>query len=134
VDAVPGSAGAQYAPSSQGGASQPGLAVTVFRYGRVVALSDVASSKTTERAAVDALTTAEYANLRHLGSGVGLSVTRRPVVATVLWVVGAVVLAAIFALGPVFRRRRADERQRAYEEELANQVVVGRRVIVKHRR
>ncbi len=134
VPAVPGSSGAQYAPSSKAGASLPGLAVSAFRDGRVVALVDASTSNSTDKATVDAVTTGEYGNLHRLGSGFGLSVTRRPVVATVLWVVAAVVLAAIGALTPVVRRRRAEKRRRAYEAEMANRVVVGRRVIVKHRR
>lgn len=134
VSAVPGSSGAVYTAAPKASAAVPGLAVTAFRSGRVVALSDAATSNATDKATVEAVTAAEYGNLRHLGSGLSLSVTRRPALATGLWVAGAVVLAAIVALGPVGRRRRADKRRRAYEEMMANQVVVGRRVIVKHRR
>ena len=47
---------------------------------------------------------------------------------------GCLVLATIAALAPVVRRRRAERRRLAYEEMVANQVIVGRRVIVKHRR
>jgi hypothetical protein len=134
VAGVPQSYGAVYQPSSKAAGSPPGLAVTVFRYGKVVVLSDVASSKSSDQTAAEAMATGEYSHLRQLGSGFSLSVTRRPVVPTVLWVVGAVVLAAIAALTPVVRRRRAQKRRRAYEEEMAHRVVVGRQVIVKHRR
>jgi hypothetical protein len=134
VAAVPGATGAVYATSPKAGASQQGLAVALFRYGKVVALVDVASSNATDKAAAETVAAGEYANLHRLGSGFSLSVTRRPVVPTVLWIVGAVVLAAIAALAPVMRRRRAEKRRRAYEEEMAHRVVVGRQVIVKHRR
>ncbi len=134
VAGVPGSSGAVYAPASKAGASVPGLAVTVLQSGRVVALSDAATSNATDKASVNAVTVAEFDHLRRLGSGTTLSVTRRPVVASGLWVAGAVVVAAIAALAPVVRRRRAERRCLAYEEMVANQVIVGRRVIVKHRR
>ncbi len=132
VAAVPGSAGAVYAPSSSLGASVPGLAITAFRYGRVVALDDVSTSNSTDREAADAVTAGEYGNLHRLGSGFSLSVTRRPVLATEIWVVTAVVLAAIAALAPVVRRRWAEKRRRAYEKEL--RLTVGDQVIIKHRR
>ena len=134
VAGVPRSYGAVYQPSSKATGSPPGLAVTVFRYGKVVVLSDVASSQSSDQAAAEAVAAGEYSHLRQLGSGFSLSVTRRPVVPTVLWVVGAVVLAAMAALTPVIRRRRAEKRRRAYEEEMAHRVIVGRQVIVKHRR
>jgi hypothetical protein len=134
VAGVPDSSGAVYAPASKAGASVPGLAVTVLRSGRVVALSDAATSNSTDQASVDKVTVAEYDHLHNLGSGFTLSVTRRPVVATWLWVAGALVLATIAALAPVVRRRRAERRRLAHEEMAANQVIVGRRVIVKHRR
>jgi hypothetical protein len=134
VAAVPGSAGAEYAPPPKASAAVPGLAVTVLRYGKAVALIDASTSNSTDKAAVSAVTASEYTNLHRLGSGFTLSVTRRPGVATGLWVAGAVVVAAIAALGPAVRRRRAEKRQRAYDELMANRVTVGRRVIVKHRR
>ncbi len=134
VAAVPGSSGAEYAPSPKAKAAVPGLAVTVFRYGKVVALIDASTSNSTDKAAVDAVTASEYGNLHRLGTGFTLSVTRRPGVATGLWVAGAIVVAAVAALWPVARRRRAEKRQRAYDEMMANRVTVGRRVIVKHRR
>jgi hypothetical protein len=134
VAAVPGSSGALYAPSAKAGAAVPGLAVTVLRSGKVVALIDASTSNSTDKAAATSVTAAEYDHLQQLGSGFSLSVTRRPALATGVWVAGAVALAAIAALGPVVRRRRAEKRRRAYEDMMANRVVVGRRVIVKHRR
>jgi hypothetical protein len=134
VAGVPGSYASVYAPSAKAAGSAPGLVATAFRYGRVVAVSEVASSNATARPDADTMTTGEYANLRHLGTGFSLSVTRRPVVATALWAASAGVLAAIAALVPVVRRRRAQRRRQAYEAEMASRVVIGARVIVKHRR
>jgi hypothetical protein len=134
VPGVPGSYAATYRPLANDGASVPSLAVTVFRYGRVVAVSEAASPGSTAGPAAKTITTGEYGNLRRLGAGFSLSVTRYPVVATTLWIVAAVVLSAMAALVPLARRRRAQRRQRAYEEEMAHRVVVGKRVIVKHRR
>ena len=134
VAGVPGSSASVYRPSSKQAGSPPDLAVTAFRYGRVVAVSEVANTAAVAPRDVNTLTTGEYANLRQVGTGFGLTVTRRPVVATSLWAAGAVVLAAAAALGPVVRRRRRQKRQRAYEQEMASRVIVGRQVIVKHRR
>jgi hypothetical protein len=134
VPGVPGSYAAIYRPPAKDAGSVPSLAVTLFRYGRVVAVSEAASPGSTAQPAANTMTRSEYSNLRHLGTGFSLSVTRYPVVATTLWAVAAVVLAAIVALVPVARRRRAQRRQRAYEEEMAHRVVVGKQVIVKHRR
>jgi hypothetical protein len=94
----------------------------------------VASSSSTARPNADTITRGEYANLRHLGTGFSLSVTRRPVVATTLWAAGAIVLAALTALAPVWLRRRARRRRQAYEDEMASRTIIGERVIVKRRR
>jgi hypothetical protein len=134
VTGVPGSYAAAYAPSSKGAGAPPGLTVTAFRYGRVVAVTEVATSDSTARANADTITRGEYANLRHLGTGFSLSVTRRPVVATTLWAAGAIVLAALTALAPVWLRRRARRRRQAYEDEMASRTIIGERVIVKRRR
>ncbi len=134
VAGVPGSYASVYRPSSKQAGAQPDLAVTAFRYGRVVAVSEVANTEAIAPRDVNTVTTGEYANLRRLGTGFGLTVTRRPVMATSLWAAGAIVLAAAAALGPVVRRRRRQNRQRAYEQEMSSRVIVGRQVIVKHRR
>ena len=134
VTGVPGSYAATYRPPAKDAGSVPSLAVTVFRHGRVVAVSEAASVGSTAAPAATTLTVREYSNLGRVGGDFTLSVTRYPVVASILWVVGAVVLAAIVALGPIARRRRAERRQRAYEEEMAHRVVVGKQVIAKHRR
>jgi hypothetical protein len=134
VAGVPGSSAAIYRPQAKDAASVPGLAVTVFRYGRVVAVSEAVSVGSTAQPASDSITVNEYRNLRRLGAHFSLSVTRYPAVATTLWAVAAVLLAAIAALVPIERRRRAQRLQRADEEEMAHRVVVGNQVILKHRR
>jgi hypothetical protein len=134
VSGVPGSYAAVYRPPAKDAGSLPSLGITVFRSGRVVAVSEAISTGSSARPAADTITRAEYANLLRVGPGFSLSVTRYPVVATTLWVVGAIVLAAIAALAPIARRRRAVRRKQAYEEEMAHRVIVGKQVIVKHRR
>jgi hypothetical protein len=134
VPGVPGSYAAVYRPAAKDVGSVPSLAVTVFRYGNVVAVSEAAASGSTAQPDASVITAGEYGNLRRLGAGFSLSVTRYPVVATTLWVAAAVVLAALAALVPVAWRRRSQRRQRAYQEEMDHRVVVGKQVIVKHRR
>lgn len=134
VPGVPGSKGAVFQPSAKAAATTPSVVITLFRYGNVVALSEVANPGSSAQSDADIVAQGEYANLRHLGAGFSLSVTRYPVVATTLWGVGAVMVAALAALLPIGRRRLADRRRRAYEEEMAHRVVVGNKVIVKHRR
>ena len=134
VAGVPGSTGALFQPPAKSSATMPSLAVIVFRYGNVVALSEAAIPGASAQSDATTVAQADYANLRHVGSGFSLSVTRYPAVATTLWAVGTVFVAALAALLPVARRRLADRRRRAYEEEMAHRVVVGNKVIVKHRR
>ncbi len=134
VAGVPGSAGSVYQPTAKKG-GPPGLAVAAFRYGRVVAVAEVANSDdATVRPDTLKLAGTEVAKLHSLGTGFTLEETVNPTLPTVLWGVGAVVLALLVALIPLERHRRALERQRAYEAEMANKIVVGRQVIAKHRR
>ena len=138
VAGVPGSQGAVYVPAAKTAGGPPGLAVTVFRSGRVVAVTEVAGAPSGSGSAAgtgDASTVArtELARLQAAGPGFGLEVTRYPALATALWAAAAVVLAALAALGPVAARRRADRRRAAHEAELANRVQVGNRVITKRR-
>ena len=131
---VPGSAGSLYKPTAKAG-GPPGLAVTAFRSGRVVAVSEVADTDSTAvQADTVKLSATEAARLRALGPDFSLQQTVNPVVPTVLWGVGSVLLALLVALIPLERHRRALQRQRAYEAEMANKVVVGRQLIAKHRR
>ena len=134
VPGVPGSYAAIYRPAAKNAGSLSTLAVTVFRYGRVVAVSEAAAPGSTAQPDANTITVGEYGNLRRVESGFSLSVTRYPAVATTLWVVAAAALAATVALVPVARRRRAQRRQRAYDDEMAHRVIVGKQVIVKHRR
>jgi hypothetical protein len=133
VAGVPGSYTAMYEPSAQAPKGTPSLAITEFRYGQVDSVSEAvgtASSVDTEAAF---LATREYALLERRGGRLSLTVTEYPVGATAGWVAGAIVLAAALALLPVLRRRRRERRRLAYEEEMANRVVVKGRVITKRR-
>lgn len=133
LTAVPASAGSVYHPTATKG-GPPGLAVVAFRYGRVVAVAEVANSDTAAvQADTEKLAATEVANLHAIGSGFTLEETVNPVLATSVWGAGAVVLALLVALVPLERHRRALKRQRAYEAEMANKVVVGRQVIAKRR-
>jgi hypothetical protein len=131
VPGVPGSAGSVFSPSTK---TDPTLATTLFRQGRVVSLAQAVSSAETAKADSTTLALNQYAKLRQVESGFTLSVKDYPVLTSGLWGAGAVVIAALAALGPILWRRRAEKRQLAYEAELASRVVVGRQVIVKHRR
>ena len=112
----------------------PGLVVNVaYRYGRVVVEAEAVSSTNTQ-ADADMVAQAEYASLRQGRRRFRLTEVYRPPEATALWAAGAVALAAVMALGPVARRRRAQRRLRRFEEEMARRVVVGNQVISKHRR
>lgn len=132
VAGVPGSSGSVY-HTSAAGSGPPALAVTAFRYGREVAVTEIAGAAAVVQKDATSLSATEYAKLRQAGPNFSLDVTVTPLLPTVLWAVGAVVLAALVALVPVERRRRAAKRQRALEEEMANKIVVGRQVIAKHR-
>ena len=130
---IPGSAGAVFAPTSASSAPQTTLAVSLFRYGKVVALSEVASTAHPQ-ADTTTLAVNEFAHLRQVEPGFTLKVVRRPAVATALWAAATVVAAAIVALAPIARRRRARRRRQRLEEELSRRVVVRGQVITKHRR
>jgi hypothetical protein len=133
VSGVPGSAGSTYTPTTKASGATPTLAVTAFQYGRVVAVSEVINT-TTAPSDVSTMARSEYANLRQVEPGFSLTSVYRPPLATSLWAAGAVLLALIAAFTPVAWRRRADRRQRRYEEEMSHQVVVHGQVIMKHRR
>ncbi|MBV9661474.1 MAG: hypothetical protein JO337_09980 [Acidimicrobiales bacterium] len=131
VPGVAGSGGSVFSPSSD---SQPTLANTAFRVGRVVALSEVIGPSSSAKADSITLAKDEDTQLRRVAPDFTLAVTRYPLVATLVWIAGAVLVAVIVALTPVLWRRRAERRRLAWEEEIAGQVIVGNRVIVKHRR
>jgi hypothetical protein len=132
VGAVPGASGATFAPSSGGGPAQV-LAVSTFRDGRAVALSEVLGSAHSQ-ADTATLATNEYAHLQRVQSGFSLNVVTRPTAGTVGWATAAVVLAGAVALGPAARTRSARRRQARLEEELSHRVIVRGQVISKRRR
>jgi hypothetical protein len=132
VSGVAGSAGAFFIPSTTAGATAPSLAVGLFRYGRVVAVTEVLEPANAIEH-MNAIAQKEHAHLAKTEPGFSMEVVRHPIVATVLWVVGAVVLAAVAALAPFLRRRLADRRERRIQEELERRVVVRGQVITKRR-
>jgi hypothetical protein len=132
VGAVPGSSGATYTPTSKSSGTGE-LGVTTFRYGRVVAAVEVFAPSGTEADAAT-MTTSEYNLLKRVEPGFTLKKVTRPVLASSLWIVGALVLALIVALTPGFRSWRAERRQRRIDEELSHIVVVRGQTISKHRR
>jgi len=132
VGAVPGSSGATYTPTSKSSGTGE-LGVTTFRYGRVVGAVEVFAPSGTE-ADASTMATSEYNLLRRVEPGFTLKKVTRPVLASSLWIVGALLLALIVALTPALRRWRAERRQRRIDEELSHIVVVRGQTISKHRR
>jgi hypothetical protein len=131
VPGAPGSAGSVFSPSSK---SEPTLSTALLRQGRVVSLTEVIGASSSAKADSITLAVNENARLRQVAPGFTLKVTRYPTTATILWGVGAALLAALAGLVPILWRRRRERRRLAYEAELASRVVVGGKVIVKHRR
>lgn len=132
VAGIPGSHVATFVPSAKAPKGTPSLALTEQRYGRVVAVTEAIGTATDVGTEASALATREYALLQRQHGQVDLAVTEYPLGGTIGWAVGAVVLSAAFALLPVSWRRRRERRRRAYEEEMANRIVVKGQVIVKH--
>jgi hypothetical protein len=133
VTSVPGSSGATYSPTSKGSGLSAELSIATFQYGRVVGAVEAVGPSATQ---ADSSTIAanEYALLRKVEPGFTLKKVTRPVLASSLWIVGAVLLAAIAALTPAARRKLAARRQRKIDEELSHMVVVKGQTISKHRR
>lgn len=134
VAGVPGSHGSVFSPDAKAPKGTPTLSVVALQAGRLVAVEEVIGTSSNAKPWSQQLASAEYAHLRGAEPGFTLSVTRYPLVATIVWAAGAVVLAAIAALAPLLWARRRDKRRRQWEEEMASQVVVGGKLIVKHRR
>jgi hypothetical protein len=132
VGAVPGSSGATYTPTSKSSGTGE-LGVTTFRYGRVVAAVEVFAPSGT-KADASTMAASEYNLLKRVEPGFTLKKVTRPVLASSLWIGGALVIALVVALAPGFRRWRAERRQRRIDEELSHIVVVRGQTIPKHRR
>jgi len=133
VPGVPGSAGSLYGPSAPtAGPSQ--LAVTAFQSGRVVTVTE-ALHPTTAKADTETATTTEYRHLQAVAPGFSLKVVHYPLTATILWVVGAVLIAVMIALSPVTvartRQRRRDRREA--EERARGSLVPGHRITKRQR-
>jgi hypothetical protein len=133
VTSVPGSSGATYTPTSKGSGLNAELSIATFQYGRVVGAVEVIGPSATQ-ADSSTIATSEYDLLRRVEPGFTLKTVTRPVLASSLWVLGAVLLAAVAALTPAARRRLAARRQRKIDEELSHVVVVKGQTISKHRR
>ncbi len=133
VAGVPTSTGSVYVPSPKAPRTSPGLAVTTFREGRVVGLAEVLLTTPTQ-ADDTAVASAEYSHLRQVEPGFTLQVVSRPLVPTVAWAAGAVVVALVAALGPVGWRRRRDRRERERQAELERLAGAPAHHIVKRRR
>jgi hypothetical protein len=132
VGAVPGSSGATYTPTSRSSGTGE-LGVTTFRYGRVAGAVEVFAPSGTE-ADASTMATSEYNLLKRVEPGFTLKKVTRPVLASSLWIVGALLVALVVALTPALRRGRAERRQRRIDEELSHIVVVRGQTISKHRR
>ncbi|MDQ6838157.1 MAG: hypothetical protein M3137_07480, partial [Actinomycetota bacterium] len=133
VPGVAGSTGSLYGGTTKtAGATQ--LAVTAFRNGRVVAVTE-ALQPTMAKADSETATTTEYRHLRAVGPGFSLEVVHRPVTATILWVAGAVALAVLITLSPAGLRRirRRREERREAQERARGSVVPGHRITKRQR-
>ncbi len=133
VVGVPGSYTATYQPAAQAPKGTPYLQVTEFLYGRVDSVSEAVGAPSSVGADAASLTAIEYTLLKRQGGQVSLTIKEYPVALTAGWAIGAVVLAAAFALMPVLRRRRAETRRLAYEAAMANRVIVNGQIITKRR-
>ncbi len=129
---IAGAAGSLYGPAK--GATGPGqVGVTVWQEGRVVALVEVLLASGSPRADATTAAHAEAALLRTAVPGFTLSVTRHPMVASVLWLVGTAAALLLVAGGPVAFRRRRDRRALRLQEELARTIHVRGATIVRKR-
>jgi hypothetical protein len=139
IPGVPTSSGSRFEPKKKTKTSQD-VALTSFRQGRVVAVTE--AIKTTETAAgaaaVQSLATdiggSEQRHLAAVTPHFTLTVTRHPTVASVVWIAGSVIVAILAAIGPVLfgvarRRRRA-----RLQAELDRLIVVRGQTITKRRR
>ncbi len=133
VAGIPGSRVATFVPSAKAPKGTPSLALTELHDGRVVAVTEAMGTAASVGTEASVLASREYALLQRRHGQVDLAVTEYPPGSTIGWAVGAAVLSAAFAFLPVSWRRRRERRRRAYEEEMANRIVVKGQVIVKHR-
>jgi hypothetical protein len=129
---VPGAAGSLFGAAK--GATAPGqAALVVWQQGRVVVLVEVALVSGSPQADATAATQAEAAHLRTVLPGFSLSVTRYPTTASIVWIVGSVVVLLLVAGGPVAWRRRRERRERRIQEELERTIRVRGATIVRKR-
>jgi len=131
VAGVPGSSLSFYGDPKMPASSQ--LAVTAFRMGSVVAISEAAATSAAREDATT-ITTTQYRHLRSVSPGFTLSVTRLPLTASIVWAAGSLVVALAAGLAPygVARARRRRREQLEAEERARQSIVRGHR-ITKHK-
>jgi len=132
--AVPSVAGAQaatFGPTSAKGAQR--LAVVVFQEGRYAVVAFVQQTSLTRvDASAVALAQLEAAHLQKIGSGFSLTVTTRPLVASLILVGVAVAVALLVLLVPVGVRRNRLRRRQARDAAVRRALQGRGRKIAKH--
>lgn len=132
VGGVPASAGSVYAtPASAGPATE--LGVAAFSSGRVVSIVQVLNPSNTQPDAT-AVIRAEYGHLRTVEPSFTLKRVTHPMVATILWIVGGVLVLLLAVGGPWAWRAIGAWRRRREQERLDHLVQIGGQVITKRRR
>lgn len=134
VAGIADSYAATFEPSEKAPKGTPSLAIDVFRYGQIDAMAEAAGATSDVDTEASWLATREHALLQGAGGHFSMISTEYPVGVTAGWAAATTVLAAGFALVPVQLRRRREKRRLAYEQEMANRIVVKGQVITKHRR
>lgn len=129
---VSGSDGSVYSTDSRAPA-QARVAAAVWQQGRVVGLVETITSTSPPQADAEKATQTLSSHLRTVLPGFSLTYTRRPPLATGLWIAGSLVLLVLLALGPVAWRVRQGRKTRRLQEELDNTLRVGGQTIVRRR-
>lgn len=133
VPAIPGSSGALFMGSSPA-AGSPDLAVVAFRVGTAVAVTEVVTVSGTQ-AEARSMAMAQYQHLRAVEPSFTLAVVDHPLLATLVWVVGAVIVTLVVALGPLvfgrFRRRREQLRQEDLDRQVRGHAITKQRRTVQ---
>lgn len=132
VKGIPGSVGALYDTAAPAPGNPAQLAVTLFRVGRAVGVTEAGVGAGAQPTATT-MARSEHARLAAAEPHFTFTVVTRSLPLTVVWAVAAVVLALLAALGPYGWRRRSRRLEQRRQEELANQVIVGSQVITKRR-
>lgn len=132
VSSIPGSSGALFAPKSST-TSTPRLALIAFRVGTIVTEAEV-SGTAQARQQASTLATLQHVHLGRVHRGFTLTKMTYPLLDTLLWGVGTVLLVGLIAASPFLRRRLRARQERRRQEQLDRQLVLGSTVVMKHRR